>query len=404
MSLLNPLRGILKKTIIAVILIVIFLWISLDKLVTEIFIDPAVEKMNNEVQKHWIRIEKDFEIVRNMEVFQVEYLGNDAASFLNTRIEWRSFEDKDEVLRPPIGKSEIKIPLEIRQKIESKDKNWIERDIEKDSLSVKTDWFDKLEEFQYWTLMSDMISLSEEEFNYVDSAFPDLIVFRTWARLVLIETKKKKNYIETSRRLRNLSRLLYSTNHLLAAAIAVAILKDEDNLKTYLMAQGEELPNGWTTYTKEQTNAAKRLFFAMSMGFNVQMKHEYLDEVFLYKRSPCYCLSLAEISMMSLMYKESLEERFKEQYKKLTSELDRNGKRCNLDFVEMLWQDNSKVKDVAAIMSDQTDNFLLKHLLWLPGIKEPAVLTVFTIGAPNGFRSYQDKAEEKKFDDSSTRD
>ena len=205
------------------------------------------------------RVQTDQAWAAGLEVLQTDPAGADAGVYLNPRLGWSG--DQAAIDRycadHPCQRSELAVPDAVRDLIKSPD--WLQRAAAVDWNQIDLEWLRRLHTYKTWNIERNSPIALVEQYEFPMAPVPDYQALMQWSRLRLLRAVVDGNVDAAVSDTRQLARLCYSTENLLGAAVAAAILGLEERLATV------ELPaNAWRTlplFTQQDARRLRGLFF-----------------------------------------------------------------------------------------------------------------------------------------------
>jgi hypothetical protein len=170
----------------------------------------------------------------------------DAGPYLNPRLGW-------DVAKDVTTRGELSLPEPVRKQVKDWDKRWTEHADDPVLQTLDFGWMRELSKYGHWNLVPGG-PLEQVEDRYLETLpVPYYLDLITWAKLRFLRAHKTGDFVQASAEIRQLAWLSYSTELLLGAVVATAILSVERAAHEAEVAARSDV-TGWTPYEAEWTS------------------------------------------------------------------------------------------------------------------------------------------------------
>lgn len=184
----------------------------------------------------------------------------DAGPYLNPRVGW-------EKPVPPPAHSELTLPSDLEAMLDdaaeppTSKKGWFDHQDDFDTSKLDFGWLQRLQHYGYWDILSSSPLNSAEGLDFASMPLPYYLSLMHWVKLRWVEARRRGDWSEASAETRHLAWLCYSSNLLLGAMTAMAILKIERRAYEVALAEGRDLGD-WHAYSDDWVEQAKAVVWA----------------------------------------------------------------------------------------------------------------------------------------------
>lgn len=351
---------------------------------------------NRELAKWLPAIEEDQRLVGAEPFFATSTATRDAGPFLNPRVAWTGDEKEIAAWRarqqgpPPL----FTIPDAVQKKVDSWPKgSWVDHAADIDYRELPLDLFVQLAEYDHWDIernspLADFIGTDPFEAPLIDP-----MVLQRLARLRLMQALQEGSFDRAAGEVDQLARLLHSTETLIGAISAIAVLGLLDRAQMKLVAG-----SGTTQYRRvlsDTRQRARRLAYALPSLATLDAPAEIAGRVLGGDRIPFgRCAAFNEGMWFSWFARPLLRDEMPERY----AELDRllkSATGCRLRQLRRHWSDPSLVPpdfdklSIADKDADQPPAPAWSRLTFVPGVKSAIGYILAAIAAPDRFKYYR---------------
>lgn len=294
-------------------------WLSTDKR----------ESASRELERNWKRwepeIQKDLALWKDHELFQPRD-GGDASKVFFEHVRWSGF---DAGLPPAV-------PDDVSKALHDWNSEWAKHagpDAGVEHVDVR--WLAELEPFGY--LDFEPVGGPPDSFGYdpASEPIPNLVDATNVVKVRLMQGLADGTHVQAAREVRQLVRLLLTSEGLVAEMVAVSFLGLERRAYDEAVARGLDV-TGWEPVTPEDKQALRRLLWALKGPEQVLATPELMRFPLPIGR----CSALNEGMWMAHMLRGYLEPDLKERYATYTRHLDESG--CRLRRLRAAWTTRSK--------------------------------------------------------------
>jgi len=343
----------------------------------------------------------DLKVLSEHPVFLTKNGGSNAASFLNFRLDWAPSTPglvRSLTTDPP----RIGLPSEVAKRVRAWGPDFVRHHSELHYEDIDLSWMGEIRKFDYWNIFE----LSSPELVFESGLALELYLTQTltpqFEELALIgKVRLMRGLNEGNLELaieetRHWAELLYSTETLMGAMAAIAVLRAHNDVWEYLDDHVQTDVGEWTPIGRDQLDRARRAVLGYSAWMSVFTPPEVLAQAFQADNaSTGLCAGLAKGMLRTLLTRPLLEpelvlERgFATQYEALDTVVASHQDRCRLSPLKDLWRDRRSRQVWLGLVGDNSWDWVNLHLSRrLPGIRKAWGIDLASLFLSNGLTAY----------------
>lgn len=239
--------------------------------------------------------------------FEPHSRAHNAGTYLSARLGWEEGLDGGMVAKPA-APNWRPLPKALVERMKSLE-NSVAQLTDDDLQQVDTTWLEELTAFDHWELTGDHGPLTPDSgVPWASFSLPRMADLPIWAKLHLARALRGGELEAAARTVRHVAWLCYSTESMLGAAMANALLVIER--RAYLVAQARGLQTGrWKPWTEEETAGFRGLLRQAHHFANASTDDATFEQAFSCGTPPvARCWALTEIAPNYASLKKLIED------------------------------------------------------------------------------------------------
>jgi hypothetical protein len=329
--------------------IVAFLWVTH---LAHVRLGQAVSAHRELIARHLDTFLEDQRILSGISFFTPSVGQSDAGEFLNDLMPWCDAGGCEPPYEFMSSSKAALYPKEWLNAVPRKGVEWLTSNSnEFESLSntqIDLSWLPKLERYDHWDIfghgrLSDALRERPEKLDWLRLPLPRFSVLHFYARARLRSGLRDHDFPKALKEVRQLARLMETTETLVGGLSSVTLLNDERDAYEEAVRQGEIKASAWTPISSELTRRARRALYGYGQLFSAFSDPELMQHL---AGSPDAVAGRCAALFEGLMAQSWLHSYYSERYPfevDLTSGLqaiDRaaqapNG--CRLSYARRIW-------------------------------------------------------------------
>ena len=335
-----------KRFIALAALILAVLGITRTELFIRWKVDPQLRADQATLKKHLSLYLDDVNYVQSRKIFVSQKQGaRDAGSYLNSMLVWAplpsALTTNSNLSKTPL------VPTASRERLLRLESKWMHHFSILGEMPTDLSLFNRLKDFDYWNIeKSSPIAQLVDRNEFVEPAqlpMPDTLDLTVLSKMRLMKAVTDSDPAEALVQVRQLGRLLLTTENTQLMAAGLEILDDERLAYLYLAAHGKVLAAQWQPIDPNALRRARRALYATRGYLHVWTPPAILKEVFEGTQEPIgFCAAVNDAVPVEYSLRPYLESHwpFERDYAAGFVAIDRLVKRarasCRLTYVGLL--------------------------------------------------------------------
>ena len=328
----------------------------------------------------------------------------DAGPLLNPALSWSSVPDN---AKPWPRATLLSLPKHVEEVVSDGDKWLADQTLAAEAAKLDYSWMEKLFDYEYWSLdLASPVAAIVADLDQHDpqtlGPTPNGISLLNWARLRLLQTVHGQMG-SPARVLRQMVRLLNTTEDLVSMAIATAILDVAREAYEAMKKHNAPLPQDWQPYSKQDIQRLRRVVFASGTLINPSSHPEGMKLLKQMKIGECAALVWAA-NAMHASYRPILQHEVPSFFRDIDQALAEQ-KHCRMTLERAVWSNREYLKrklsgqnvfafhEVPAFAQvDIVHNTLLKDIYNVakhPWLSRQISMILLSTEGPNTFGRYE---------------
>jgi hypothetical protein len=294
-------------------------------------------------EKHHSLFIEDAQFLSRVELFIPSNLrtGN-AGTFLNEKLHWQPDGPMPRGLKSPL------ITADLRESIMRLKGDWMRLSARVTRMKYDISFFSQLSHFDYWDIESgspigDLIA-SKVFVPPPLLPIPDPLDLMAVVKIRLMLGAVTKDPLPALRDVRQLAKLLLTTENIQLVLVGLAALDHERKAYRYYVDEMGFIASAWTPIDRNVTRRASRAVLAGRGYLRLWTKPEYLDEIFLGAKAPMgFCAIANEAFPLEFSLRPVLEP-------KLPFEMDERSEYARLDKIFARARADCRIRYLASLV------------------------------------------------------
>ncbi|MCX6119931.1 MAG: hypothetical protein NT027_20540 [Proteobacteria bacterium] len=366
-------KKILVLTLVSLLTGMVIFYFAFPYYAQSEVVNQQLVKSDSEIHRHWEAFKEDYRIVQASLDWKTTRR-NDAGQFLNSRIPWIDEADCHDC--------ELNLKSDLLENIRSNE--WPKLFGGNVAEGLNFSWLKHLEVYDHWDLFSALTERKVE--NILKSNIsPQYTQLLYWARLRLLAAEKEVDYKQASAEIRHLAKLLNSQNILTSAVAAIEILNAEMQLKTHLEMVRDVRAASLPAFDSEFISRVRRIAWGSALLLKQSTPSETLFEFTHSNEFSLFrCLATTEALINQSYLPQVLRSAFLgDRDLIISAAIERETGTCQLggfSSAKVLYSDDVQLTaTLGSYLGPSWSRYFAR--------------TLFSLGAPNPFRYYEDSKE-----------
>lgn len=360
------------------------------------------------VNRHQNIFIQDQKILAQVDFFRTPSRSRDAGPFLNRQVEWSiasGIEAHEKLFIFLLRAPTIQAPKEASEHLSRKKKEWLQlKNIGLDA-DIDFRWMQKLSRYDHWDYFSwDPMQKALADLGRVSwwtIPTPNLSSLRPLVQLRLLRGLRTGEMIPALQEVRQLARLVYTNETLLASLVSISFLDLERAAFEQAVRDKILRKQDWLPISKEITTRAHRSIFAYAELFQIGNAEGIIETVLRESGGTAgYCSALSEGIVPTLILRDQLGEKkyplevdFSRYFSAAKSILENPHGPCRLTYAKALYGQKGATSawfsDARVLyMDDTVFHRLLSALRWnflmqIPWVRQWAIMHFYSIATPD---------------------
>lgn len=325
-----------------------------------------------------------------------------AAPYLNYRLDWAP-PTPSLVRHLSVNPPKILLPKKLASQIRAWGPDFPRYHAKLHYDEFDVSWLGELAQYDYWDIVE--LSSADEVFEnkkamslyFTQTLAPDFEQLVLAAKARLMKGMHEGELLEAVTETHHFARLLYTTETLMGAMAAIAILRAERTMYDYLQTGIQTGIAGWEPPERGLLDRARRAILASNALMTVFTPSDVLHKVFFEPNVKIgLCSALAKGILRGLLTRPLLEpafplERdFKEAYRDFDDILEANQDRCRLKHLKAMWSNRRTRLVWLGLVGENSWDWLNLHASQhLPFIRKAWGIDLASVFLSNGLDSYE---------------
>lgn len=326
----------------------------------------------------------------------------DAGAFLNPRVTWVGDHPSIAAYRATQGNaaSALALPEELKQRLSEWSKAWPAHAADVDLSGLDFQWMRELARYDHWDIDTGSPIAWMKPFSWISAPLPSYVDLQHWAKLRLLKGEQHDDIVTAAAEVRELARLVASTELLLGDMMAISILKQER--RAYERARARERSTaGWQPLEDEDLDRWRRVAYGFQAFADLHAPSDVVGDVWTAPDARVgRCGAIRESYSGALMHRHLAEEGHAEGYARLTQILAATQGECQVSALRAQWaaypDEDGPLKlelDGCTAVGAVERPFwcvLAPAVLSVAGVKTAVGERLLRLGTPEWFKHYSD--------------
>lgn len=352
------------------------------------------------LQQHLDAIMEDAKVLSKSDLFNRGTRGtSDAAPFLNPKIPW-------ELGGGEVSPAQLTLPPAVSE-IANFNTNFMEARPDWKTLNLDFSWMQELRQFDTWSFdLHGPKFGSGEMYSLARAPVPSYSTLIVWSKLRLLKGREDGDVLSALQEVRQLGLLSLSSENLVGAMTALAILKNETRFLESL-PEPTRAKVAWSPLSHDELDRAKRFLFAGASFVDARLSDEVFER--LSRLTPGLCQRVQEGLYSALTFRRLMLEEQAAAYARFDKLVTDTNDSCRDSFLRRLWKDpkypgifeeNADLFSAVGALGEDVENpkqalgplqVTLRDLESHPSLARSLGYMLLSVAEPNWLKHYEKK-------------